>query len=68
MIAARGLEDQVPEGTEYIAVETSGIGPEHPLSGEKLSRVVALYRARDFDDCCMATLRENPNAFLVQPN
>ncbi len=48
MIAALGLV--VPEGTEYIAVETSGIGSGHPLSGEKLSRVLALYRAKDFDD------------------
>lgn len=46
MIAA--LELDVPEGTDYIAVPTSGIGPEHPLSGEKLSRVLALYRASDF--------------------
>ena len=40
----------MPEGTEYIAVETAGIGPDHPLSGEKLSRVLAVYRARDFDE------------------
>ena len=44
------LELDVPEGTEFIAVPTDGIGPEHPLSGEKLSRVLALYRASDFDD------------------
>ena len=47
MIAALDLD--VPEGTEYIAVPTAGIGPEYPLSGEKLSRVLALYRAPDFD-------------------
>ncbi|MEO0371986.1 MAG: aldehyde dehydrogenase family protein, partial [Pseudomonadota bacterium] len=46
MIAALGLE--VPDGTDYIAVPTDGIGPDHPLSGEKLSRVLALYRAPDF--------------------
>lgn len=46
MIAALGLD--LPEETDYIAVPTSGIGPEHPLSGEKLSRVLALYRAADF--------------------
>ncbi|MCY3982388.1 MAG: aldehyde dehydrogenase family protein [Roseovarius sp.] len=50
MIAALGLEGRVPENTEYLAVETSGMGPGHPLSGEKLSRVLALYRARDFND------------------
>ncbi|MEL7212144.1 MAG: aldehyde dehydrogenase family protein [Pseudomonadota bacterium] len=49
MIAALGLKGVVPEGTEYIAVPTNGIGPDHPLSGEKLSRVLALYRAADFD-------------------
>jgi sulfoacetaldehyde dehydrogenase len=57
MIAALGLTGQVPEGTEYIAVETSGIGPDFPLSGEKLSRVLALYRARDFADAVAITLR-----------
>ncbi|WP_299556102.1 aldehyde dehydrogenase family protein [uncultured Tateyamaria sp.] len=49
MITALGLQDIVPAGTEYIAVPTSGVGPEHPLSGEKLSRVLALYRASDFE-------------------
>jgi len=53
MIAALDLD--VPEGTEYVAVPTSGIGPEHPLSGEKLSRVLAFYRARDFDDAVAIT-------------
>lgn len=57
MIAALGLTGQVPEDTEYLAVETRGIGPDHPLSGEKLSRVLALYRARDFDDAVAITLR-----------
>ena len=55
MIAALGLEGRVPEGTEYIAVPTSGIGPQHPLSGEKLSRVLALYAARDFEDAVRVT-------------
>ena len=55
MIAALGVD--VPEGTEYIAVPTSGIGREHPLSGEKLSRVLALYRAADFADAVDVTKR-----------
>ncbi len=53
MIAALDLD--VPEGTDYIAVPTSGIGPDHPLSGEKLSRVLALYRASDFDAAVQTT-------------
>ncbi|MDU8927202.1 aldehyde dehydrogenase family protein [Alisedimentitalea sp. MJ-SS2] len=50
MIAALGMTGDVPEDTKFLAVETDGIGAEHPLSGEKLSRVAALYRARDYDE------------------
>lgn len=57
MIDALELSGEVPEGTEYLAVETSGIGPDHPLSGEKLSRVLAVYRARDFDEAVAVTLK-----------
>jgi sulfoacetaldehyde dehydrogenase len=32
-----------------LVVEETGAGPAHPFSGEKLSPVLALYRARDFD-------------------
>jgi sulfoacetaldehyde dehydrogenase len=49
MLDALGMRGKVPDNTKFLAVETSGIGPDHPLSGEKLSRVLALYRARDFD-------------------
>lgn len=49
MIEALGLNGRVPQGTRFVAVETRGIGPDHPLSGEKLSLVLALYRASDFD-------------------
>lgn len=56
-IAALGLTGRVPEGTKFIAIETHGIGPDHPLSGEKLSRVAALYRAADFDDAVSITRR-----------
>jgi sulfoacetaldehyde dehydrogenase len=49
MIDALGLTGEVPADTKFIAVETKSIGPDHPLSGEKLSRVLTVYRARDFD-------------------
>ncbi len=55
MITALGLTDEVPADTAYIAVETRGIGLDHPLSGEKLSRVLTVYRARDFDDAVAIT-------------
>lgn len=57
MIEKLGLVGKVPEGTKFVAVETTGIGPGHPLSGEKLSRVAALYRARDFADAVQITGR-----------
>lgn len=48
MIRALGLEGKVPPDTEFLIIETDGIGPDHPLSGEKLSRILTLYRARDY--------------------
>ena len=33
-----------------LLVEESQVGPDHPFSGEKLSPVLTVYRARDFDD------------------
>lgn len=50
MLDALGFAGEVPADTKFLAVETTGIGPDHPLSGEKLSRVLALYRAKDFDN------------------
>ena len=55
LIAALGLTDDVPAGTQFIAVETKGIGPDFPLSGEKLSRVLTVYRASNFDDAVETT-------------
>ena len=56
MLKALEITD-VPSDTQFLAVETMGIGPEHPLSGEKLSRVAALYRADDFEDAVSLTAR-----------
>src|SRR5690606_8947959 len=39
-------------GARFLMVEESGMGPDCPFSGEKLSPVLAVYRARDFDDAC----------------
>ncbi|MEW5962813.1 MAG: aldehyde dehydrogenase family protein [Pseudomonadota bacterium] len=38
------------EGCRFVLVEETGIGKAHPLSGEKLSLVLTIYRARDFID------------------
>ncbi len=42
------LQD-MPTGTRFLMVEETGIGPDAPLSGEKLSLVLSVYRAADFD-------------------
>ncbi|MFK7761735.1 MAG: aldehyde dehydrogenase family protein [Roseobacter sp.] len=55
MLAALGMADDVPNNTAFLVVETDGIGPAHPLSGEKLSRVAALYRVADFEAACATT-------------
>ena len=39
----------IPENTEFIIVSEDGWGPENLFSGEKLSVVMALYKANDID-------------------
>ena len=48
MLDELGLSESLPPSTRFLVVETRGIGPEHPLSREKLSLVLSVYRARDF--------------------
>jgi sulfoacetaldehyde dehydrogenase len=38
------------QSARALLVEESGFGPSHPFSGEKLSPVLTVYRARDFAD------------------
>ena len=37
----------VPENTKILVAELTGVGPEHPLSREKLSPVLACYKANN---------------------
>jgi len=37
------------ESAKFIMVEDDGVGREHPLSGEKLSLVLTIYKAKNFD-------------------
>ncbi len=39
----------LPAGKVFFMVPETGYGPEHPFSGEKLSVIMALYRAKDID-------------------
>ena len=39
----------VPSDTKVLIAETDGVGPDYPFSREKLSPVLALYKAKDFE-------------------
>ena len=50
-IAARAqLASAASRAARALLVEETGFGPEWPFSGEKLCPVLAVYRARDFED------------------
>ena len=51
-----GLPPQA-EDAKFFMVADDGAGPGHPFSGEKLSLVLTVYRAKDFADA-KRTLRE----------
>ncbi|WP_432407850.1 aldehyde dehydrogenase family protein [Wukongibacter sp. M2B1] len=40
----------IPEDRTFMMVEETGVGADHPFSGEKLSVVVALYKYEKFED------------------
>jgi sulfoacetaldehyde dehydrogenase len=42
---------------KFLMVEESGTGRDYPFSGEKLSPVLAVYTARDFDEAFALTAR-----------
>jgi sulfoacetaldehyde dehydrogenase len=50
-----GLTREAARKARFLMVEETGAGPAHPFSGEKLSPVLAVYRARDFDDAFRIT-------------
>jgi acetaldehyde dehydrogenase (acetylating) len=42
----------IPEGTQVLIGEQLGVGPEYPLSYEKLTSVLAFYTAQDWHEAC----------------
>ncbi|HSD44070.1 MAG TPA: aldehyde dehydrogenase family protein [Burkholderiales bacterium] len=50
--ALAGLGRAAIGDAHFLMVEETGFGPAHPFSGEKLSPVLAVYRARDFAHAC----------------
>jgi sulfoacetaldehyde dehydrogenase len=45
----------LPAGKQFFIVPETGAGPAHPFSGEKLSVVMALYKAADLDEAIRLT-------------
>ena len=50
--ALAGLQRAESAGTRFLMVEETGTGPDYPFSGEKLSPVLTVYRAKHFDHAC----------------
>lgn len=46
---AKAMKVDVPDDTVVLAAEETGVGPDYPLSHEKLSPILAVYRASDFE-------------------
>ena len=45
-----GFAEVAATSPRILMVEETGVGPDFPFSGEKLSPVLTIYTARDFDD------------------
>jgi len=52
-----GVENAAAKAARFLMVEESGVGPACPFSGEKLSPVLAVYRAAGFDQAFALTRR-----------
>ena len=52
-----GFDDIAARAPRILMVEEDGVGHAHPYSGEKLSPVLALYRAADFADAAEIVAR-----------
>ncbi len=50
MLAETGFADSAPANTSFLVAPQNDFGPDHPMTGEKMSRFLALHRASDFDE------------------
>ena len=57
-----GLDDVAAQQPAFLMVEESGVGADHPFSGEKLSPVLTVYRAGNFAEA--ASLVERIYAYM----
>jgi sulfoacetaldehyde dehydrogenase len=50
VLAEMQMTGSAPKGTRFLVAPQSHIGPDYPMTGEKMARFLALHRATDFDD------------------
>ena len=50
VLGEMGMLDDAPAGTQFLVAPQSEIGPEHPMTGEKMACFLALHRASNFDE------------------
>lgn len=55
MAEAAGFKNPETKKASFFLVEETGIGKGYPFSGEKLSLVAAVYKAKDFNDALAIT-------------
>ncbi|MBE9538956.1 MAG: aldehyde dehydrogenase family protein [Proteobacteria bacterium] len=46
---------EIPEDRLFIIIPETGVGPEHPYSGEKMSVIMAFYKVKDIDEAIALT-------------
>ncbi len=46
---------EIPEDRKFMIIPETGVGPEHPYSGEKMSVIMALYKVKDIDEAIALT-------------
>lgn len=51
-VIAQAAGFTIPEGTKILIGEQAGVGPDYPLSYEKLTTVIAFYTVKDWHEAC----------------
>ena len=49
VLDATGLDKTAPNNTQFLILPQSDIGPEYPLTGEKMARFLSIHKAANFE-------------------
>jgi acetaldehyde dehydrogenase (acetylating) len=56
-VIAKAAGITIPEGTKVLIGAQGGVGPEYPLSYEKLTTVLAFYVVEDWEEACQLSIK-----------